>query len=531
MGFHMPGKMLLSIVLAITVLLSGWGAPRGPASHAEGSAVPGEVLIGWRSDVKPAEIQGRLDEWDATWIDAIEPLHVTRVRVHPGDEARFIAALRRDPLVAYAEPNYYVHAASIPNDPGYVQQWNMDIISAPAAWEVTTGSSGITVAIIDSGVDVAHPELQSRIVYGYDYIGGDTVPDDQNGHGTHVAGIIGAIGNNGQGVAGVTWSGPLLIYRVLDANGLGNIANVASAIVSAQARGARIINLSLTADTSSQTLLNAVQSAYSAGILLVAATGNTNGSVYYPAKYSQVMAVAATTHLDRHAWYSNRGPEVDIAAPGGLSEAPIYSTYPIQKSASRYGWLYGTSMAAAHVSGLAALIWSVDPTLSRDQVWQIIEDTADKVDAASHPYDANGRNDYLGHGRINVDRAVRSALQPQLQITPDALSFLTSTGRPQGSAVITLSNPSAQALGWSASVIAGTGWLSLDPPTSGGLAYPTTTTLTVRVNGQGKAPGTYWGMIRFTSDAGGQITQRDIWVQLQVIAASRYSFLPTIVTP
>ncbi len=507
------------LVLALVLLTGGVGAsPQG--GPPAGDFVPGEILVRWQDHVPAAEIEATLATEGLERIDTIDALKIDRLRVPVGRERQIIARLQADPRVAFAEPNYIARAAGIPNDPDYWRQWNLEQISAPNAWDLATGNPNLKIAIIDSGVDVNHPELGPRLEGGWDYVRNDAVPDDEYGHGTHVAGIIGAITNNQQGVAGTSWYGQMIPYKVLDQAGRGTYADIASAIVSAQEKGAHIINLSLGGSVPSQTLLNAVNAAYNAGALLVAATGNNNGPVNYPAAYPQVIAVAATTHLDRYAWYSNFGPEVDVAAPGGLPEFAIYSTIP-----NGYGLLYGTSMAAAHVSGLAALIWSMTPQLSNAEVRQIIEATTEQVDATSYPY-VNGRNNYLGRGRINAEMALRLAMAPRVESTPEEIDYIITTGQPVPPRTVYLTNPSLQPISWQAQVLAGRYWLFLEPPTSGNLVYPDTAALSLTINTAGMTQGTYTGLVRVTgsSTSGGQ--QLDIYVQVRVIEKVHHMYLP-----
>ncbi|HEY63157.1 MAG TPA: peptidase S8 [Caldilineae bacterium] len=508
------------------ILLMSWWLPVADAGPmrvpTEGEFVPGEVLVQWRTGVSKVEAQALLAEVEAERIATIDALRIDRWHVGPGREQAVISRLRSDPRVVFAELNYIARAAGVPNDPEYPWQWNMEQISAPNAWDLTTGDPNLVIAIIDSGVDIDHPDLASRLQGGWDYVRDDAIPDDEYGHGTHVAGIIGALTDNGLGVAGLTWQGRLVPYKVLDQTGRGSYADIAAAIVSAAEQGARIINLSLGGSVPSQTLLNAVNYAYNAGALVVAATGNNNGPVNYPAAYPQVVAVAATTDLDRHAWYSNFGPEVDVAAPGGLPEQPIFSTVP-----DGYGFLYGTSMAAAHVSGLAALIWSLAPQLSSDDVRRVIESTTEQVDAASHPY-IEGHNDYLGRGRINAEMALRSVLPPYMVASPGELVYVVAPSETPPPRPVYLMNPSLQPIHWEAEVLAGRYWLGLRSPISGTLAYPSTATLSVAITTTAMISGTYVGLVRVTgsSSTGGQ--QLDIYVRARVMEKVHRLYVPDL---
>ncbi len=294
-------------------------------------------------------------------------------------------------------------------DPYFSYQYDMSTIHADAAWKLCSiNASEVTIAIIDTGVDLAHPDLQANLLPGYDFVDDDNVPQDGNGHGTNVAGIA-AAALNGIGVAGVAPSARILPVRVLDNSGSGDIANVAAGIVYAADR-AKVLNLSLGAASGSQTLLDAINYAVNTqGRLVVAAAGNCGDGNYpyngcsalnqplYPAAYSNVMAVAATTADDTRASFSNVGSYVDIAAPG----ISIYSTY----YGNSYAYESGTSQATPHVSGLAALIWAQNPTYTVAQVWDQIASTA--VDLGAPGFDTS-----FGAGRIDVAAALSLTVLP-----------------------------------------------------------------------------------------------------------------------
>jgi thermitase len=288
-------------------------------------------------------------------------------------------------------------------DPDFYLQYDMSIINANTVWGLCSiNASGVTIAIIDTGVDLAHPDLQTNLLSGYDFWDYDTVPQDGNGHGTNVAGIA-AAALNGVGVAGVAPTAKILPVRVLNNQGLGYISDIADGITYAADR-AQVLNLSLGGTISSTTLLNAINyAANTKGRLVVAAAGNCGDSNYpyngctsqnqpiYPAAYPNVMAVAATTSSDTRASFSNVGSYVDIAAPG----YNIYNTY----YGNSYTYESGTSQATPHVSGLAALIWAKNPSYTAAQVWSRITSTAVDLGAA-------GVDTSFGAGRIDVQQAL-----------------------------------------------------------------------------------------------------------------------------
>ncbi|MFZ3062515.1 MAG: S8 family peptidase, partial [Actinomycetota bacterium] len=303
----------------------------------------------------------------------------------------------------YAEPNYQLKAFATPNDTYFPQQWALTKIQAPVAWDKTTGSSSVTIAILDTGVDLSHPDLAAKIVPGYNFAYGTSNPSDDNGHGTHVAGIAAAVTNNGSGVAGVSWGSKIMPVKVLDSFGSGDDFAIQQAIVWAADNGAKVINMSLGGPGYLQSTQDAVNYAYGKGVVLVAAAGNSGVSTpYYPAAYNHVISVSATGNSDIITSYSNYGSWIDVAAPGGGSVGTdgIISTF-WDSGSHVYASGTGTSMAAPHVSGLAALLRAYSPTLTNDQVEQQIESMADDLGSP-------GKDNYYGYGRINALKALFS---------------------------------------------------------------------------------------------------------------------------
>lgn len=359
-------------------------------------------------------------------LNPIPRLHVWRTRPLPGKEASLrVWQEALGSRVMWIEEDGYAYAQEIiPNDPDLAKQWNVSLIDLPRAWMWSRGE-GQTIAIIDSGVDLEHPDLQAKMWWnpgeiagngmdddgngytddalGWDFVDDDAFPFDAYGHGTHVAGIAGAHTDNGLGVAGVGWEARLMALRVLNASGMGLWSDVAEAIVYAADNGARVLNLSLGGPFESQTVADAVAYAQAKGCLVVAAAGNNPyqpSPVLFPARLEEVVAVAATDPLDAPWALGNRGPEVDIAAPG----VAIYSTVPMEEGA--YGTISGTSMATPHVSGLAALLWAYEPDLTAAQVTYFITSTAQDVYTA-------GWDERTGWGRVDAYAALWRVALPQ----------------------------------------------------------------------------------------------------------------------
>ncbi len=410
---------------------------------------PGVVLVKLGSQVSAKQATDLLEVPGLVMLGEIADLRVQRVGVPPGQEEAMVDLLSKDPRVEYAELDHLVLATLIPNDTSYSLQWGPSKIQAPAAWDVTVGSSDIIIAIVDTGVDLDHPDLNGKIVSGWDFANDDPIAQDDHGHGTHVAGIATAETNNSQGVAGISWQAQIMPVKVLDNEGEGSYSDVAEGILWACNHGAKIINLSLGGSAYSSTFEDAVNQAYGSGCLMVAAAGNGYGNgVDYPARFAAVMAVAATDQNDIRAGFSDYGLEVEVAAPG----VDIYSTLWNDK----YGWKSGTSMAAPHVAGQAALVWSACPYLTHEEVRTVIQSTADDRGPA-------GWDVYYGFGRINALAAVEGiSLSPILAVDPGQMIFLAdeNTG-PWPQTLFIANDGPCGSLSWV--VTDDAAWLDADP--------------------------------------------------------------------
>jgi subtilisin family serine protease len=349
-------------------------------------------------------------------LDRWVPLPIpgwVRVTLAP-DHAATLAALYADPAVQAIEEDHRVRLDLTPNDTLWEAQWGPALIHAPEAWATNTGSPDVIVAVLDTGIERQHSELAGQLwvnpdeipdnhldddsngyvddIHGWNVLGeGSAAIDDDYGHGTHVSGIIAARGNNGQGIAGMAWSSRLMVVKVLDENGDGTYSGLATALAYAADNGARVANLSLGGPEPSQILKEAVDYARARRMLVVASSGNTNSAIQFPAAYDHALAVAASTRYDDRASYSCYGPEADLTAPGSA----ILSTC----MGDDYCYKSGTSMAAPHVAGLAALLFAQEPTLSPAQVAQIMQETARDMDEP-------GWDPYTGWGRIDAYRAL-----------------------------------------------------------------------------------------------------------------------------
>jgi thermitase len=299
-------------------------------------------------------------------------------------------------LSRYIEPNLKFQAQLVPNDPFWSFQWGPQRIEADYAWDTTIGDPSVVVAVVDSGIDYDHPDLDDNyIALGYDWVNDDNFPMDDNGHGSHVAGIIAAELDNGIGIAGIA-NVSIMAEKALDEWGFGKSGNLSNAIIHAVDQGANIICMSWGTYFHSELIYEAISYASDEGVLLVAAAGNEATSAkLYPAAYNEVIAVTATGQSDAPAGFTNYGEWVELAAPG----VDIYSTF----WDDLYRYMSGTSMSAPHVAGVAALIWSQFPDKTSDWVRARLRYTADDL---GDP----GFDEYYGYGRVNARRAVQQAL-------------------------------------------------------------------------------------------------------------------------
>ena len=336
--------------------------------------VPGRLVVGFKEPASPigtlALPGARVDTADGGGELAI-------VEVTPGGEADALAKLGANPAVAFVERDFRVKvndfspgAAAIrkpkpgpvpgliPNDPDFGKHWGLLKINAPGAWAINKGSPRVTVAVLDSGIDLDHEDVSRKVLASRNFTRTASV-DDVVGHGTHVAGIVAAATNNGTGVAGTGFNVTLLNAKVVDDDGYADVALVANGIIWAVNKGAKVLNMSFAAEAGSQGLERAVKYAARRGAILVASAGNDGAATaMFPAAYSETIAVGATDSDDKRAEFSNYGARwVDVAAPGDA----IYSTGPNQPNGFAlhpYDYLSGTSMSAAFVSGQAALLFS-----------------------------------------------------------------------------------------------------------------------------------------------------------------------------
>jgi serine protease len=326
--------------------------------------VPGEVVVDLRDDLSSDDLSATKSEYalhpNSAWSDAHDKIEVAVVPV--SDELAFLERLDRDPRVEHAEPMAVLRASFVPNDPLYEKQWHLQRVGAESAWEYSCGL-GVTVAVVDTGVACFDKGPFSRGTDlsgtrcdgGYNFVTDTAEAYDDQGHGTHVAGTVAQTTDNGKGTAGLAFCARLMPVKVLNRFGWGTLANVAEGIRFATDNGAEVINLSLGGSGKSRILEDAVDHALAKGVVVVAAAGNSGKSVGYPAGYDGVIAVSASDSNDKIAWFSSRGPQVAIAAPGvNVTQQTVCDSG--RNRCELFGSFSGTSMASPHVAGAAAMM-------------------------------------------------------------------------------------------------------------------------------------------------------------------------------
>lgn len=393
--------------------------------------LPGEAL--------PADLEGAQS--------SVADVQVYRLQLPAGaDVAEAIAALSAAPGVVYAEPDPVAHiVADPPTDPLYAMQWGLSRIHAPGAWATVTGSPEVTIAVIDSGIDAAHPDLAGQLWVNPGEIAGNGLDDDNNGHiddihgwniygdnadlsdttghGTQVAGVIAAAANNGAGGVGVCWGCRLMIVKVTQPGGVANYSDIAAGIAYAASKGAEVINLSLGGSSDSATLRAAVAAAAQTAVVVGGAGNDDAAAPFYPAAYDEALAVAGADASDVKTSTSNYGPWVDVTAPGEVITTTL--------SGGGYGAASGTSVAAPFASGLAGLLRSQHPDWSAALTRAQITHTAVNVDAANP-----GLAGQLGSGRVDALEALQRSAVPELSAKAVTIDGLPGTVLKRGTSIV-----------------------------------------------------------------------------------------------
>ncbi len=401
-------------VRLLPLLISGAfaGVSAFAASTTTENWVPGRLLVQAKSGLPDPEFKKILKAHGATPIGKIDGLNVFVVQLATkGSEKSVAALMSKNPHLKFAELDKYRPISGSVNDPSAGGQWHLSKIGAPAAWDISTGN-GITIAIIDTGVDGSHPDLQPHIVAGWNFYNNNSDYSDVHGHGTAVAGTAAAAGNNGIGVASVAYNAKIMPLRVADSTGFATDSAIASALTWAANNGARVANISFDGVTGSSTILNAAKYMKGKDGLTVVAAGNS-GTSQSISPTDLVVTVSATDSADNLASFSSYGSYVDIAAPG---------TYILTTNrGGGYGQWQGTSFSSPVVAGAVATVMASNPALPNTQVENALLSTATDLGSA-------GKDVFFGWGRVNVAAAAQAAVVAVASDTTPPTVSITSPG-------------------------------------------------------------------------------------------------------
>jgi subtilisin family serine protease len=398
-----------------TLLLAASAAAQGSPSW-----VADELLVKLRAGASSHAAEAAFRAVGAQKLGEIEVLRVQRLRVSPAARDAVAAALAQRPEVEFVENNHRFPPDAVPDDPDYPLQWHLGTLGLPMAWEFSTGSDEVVVAILDSGVDSSHPDLMSRLLPGMDTMAGGNDTSDLTGHGTRVAGAAAAAADNAIGVASPNWHGQILPFRVTDATGWTSAWALSAALTEAADQGARVANMSFGGVAGSATVRAAAQYMTEQGGVVVAGSGNC-GCRESISDTPYILSVGATDQNDDLAGFSSTGDYVDFTAPG----VSIRTT----KRGGGYSSPSGTSYSAPVLAGAIALLLAIDPQLTASDLESLLADTA--VDLG-----APGWDESFGHGRIDVHAAVVHLPEPGGTLLLGAgLCALLACGRARGVAL------------------------------------------------------------------------------------------------
>ena len=380
-------SVALTLIAGLCTTTSTLAAP--PIDYVEG-----QILVKGKAGLPDVALEKILSKSKGRAVSKLGQIGVHIVEVPPQAEDAVIRALSKHPHIDFAEKDMLVeHSAVTPNDPKYSIQWHLPKIQAPTAWDTTAGE-GVTVAILDTGVEGSHPDLVGNLVPGWNVVSNNSNTSPIMWHGTSVAGTTAATGNNATGGASVAWNASIMPIRITNASdGWASYSDLANGVLWAADHGARVANISYELSNPSSTLSNAAQYMRNKGGVVVVAAGNSNTDGGY-SDNPYMITVAATTSSDAKASFSNYGDQIDISAPG----KDIYTVY----TNGGYTYAYGTSFATPVASGVVALIMAANPRLSPAEVEAILEESADDLGS-------NGWDPVFGHGRVNADAAVMMA--------------------------------------------------------------------------------------------------------------------------
>ena len=406
-------KYILTSLLLVGMASAQQSNTRAQQLSDDGSlAAPDRLIVQHRLGADAGAIQEAFGSRGAQVARYHDSIRMSVIQVAPARRAQIQKELDATGLFNFVELDHLAKVEATPNDPNLSSEWQLAAIQAQTAWNYTTGSSSVIVAMIDSGIDGTHPDLAANLVPGYNFLAGNTNTSDTMGHGTTTAGVVGAVGNNGIGMAGVNWKVSLMPLVVVDSTGYASYSNIASAITYAADHGARIVNISIGGTSSSSVLQSAVNYAWSKGTVVFASAGNGGvNAPYYPAGCQYVVAVGATDSNNTWAGFSNYGNFLSVVAPG----VGVWTTY----AGGGYGGASGTSYSSPIAAAVGALMLSYQPNLSASALVSTLEQTA--TDLGTSGYDQ-----YYGYGLINAAAAI-SGLVSSPVITPPTVTMTNPT--------------------------------------------------------------------------------------------------------
>jgi len=440
------------------------------AEHA--NSVPGRILVKARDGITESELQQLFAAHGAQQHSAIHQINVRILNVPEAARDHVLDALQHHASIEFAEPDSIHEPSLVPNDTYYSSAWHLPKIEVPQAWDITTGSSSVIIAILDKGVDGTHPDLAAKIVSGWNFYDNNSDTSDVVGHGTLVAGAAAAMSDNGIGVTSLAWSCRIMPVRISDTTGSAYDSTAAQALTWAADHGARVANISYALSQSSA-VTTAAQYFQSKGGVVTVAAGNYSTFVA-ASDNPYVLTISATDSSDVLGSFSNTGNNIDLAAPGVNIATTVRG--------GSYGISSGTSLSAPVVAGVAALVISANPGLAGSQVQDILKNTTDDLGAP-------GWDPSYGWGRVNAYKAVlaaKGATPPTSDTTPPTASISAPTGGTTVSGTVSVTVASSDNVGVSKVELYANGTLA-GTSTTGSFSWNTTTRTNGSCNLQARA--------------------------------------------
>ena len=403
------------IVVATAFTLASSVPAMGNGLHGASTTaqlLPRHILVAPKAGLAPDQFGKVVGGFGGKVLGKLSDLNIYTVTLPTNASPQaFAHALSRHPAVKFAEPDALVPVDFVPNDPYYTSEWHLQKIGASTAWNTSIGY-GVTVAILDSGIDSTHPDLVGQLVPGWNFYDNNSNTADVYGHGTMVAGVVAAVGGNSLGVVGISFGSKLMPIRVTDTSGYAYISDLANGLTWAADHGARVANMSFAVQAYS-TVIGAAQYFMNKGGVVMNSAGNSGSLDTTPAS-GALVSVSATTSSDTNASWSTYGPYVDVAAPG----VGIWTT----TMGGGYASVSGTSFSSPLTAGVAALMMAANPKLVPSQIVGMLESTA--VDLGTPGYD-----DHYGYGRVDAAAAVAAAVASvAADTTPPTVSIASPTG-------------------------------------------------------------------------------------------------------